>query len=211
MRTNTLLRKLSLDRKEFITSTELKAYCKSLKLNYRTSLRSLLSRGYLIRIFRGIFYVKSPEELNLGRKRYNHLELVAKGLRLKNVDNWYFGLHTALKLNNMTHEHFSVEEVVNDSLFRPRPMKIAGYSFRFVKISPSLLGFGVVEEGDLRHSDPEKTLLDFIYLWRYNGVPAEKIVTDLSDWSKGASRKKLAAYSGHYPETVSQIARKVVA
>jgi hypothetical protein len=26
----------------------------------------------------------------------------------------------------------------------------------------------------------EKTILDFIYIWRYNGVPREKIILDVS-------------------------------
>lgn len=61
------------------------------------------------------------------------------------VKNWYFGLYTALKLNNMTHEHFAVDYVVNDRLFRPKPMTIAGYKFRFLKLAPRLLKFGITE------------------------------------------------------------------
>jgi hypothetical protein len=53
-----------------------------------------------VRIFRGIFYIKSAEEIDMRRDRYNHLELVAKGLELKGVKDWYFGLYTALKVTS---------------------------------------------------------------------------------------------------------------
>jgi len=199
-----------MDRKEFVTAEELKRYCKTMKLNYEMVVRYFGMRAYLVRIFRGVFYVKSLEELKLGRNKYNHLELVAKGLELKHVKNWYFGLHTALKLNNMTHETFAVEDVINDKLFRANPFTIAGYKFKFSKLSSALLDFGMKKgENGVRYSDPEKTLLDFIYLWRYNGIPEEKIAADVSGWEKGASRRKLRAYAKKYPKTVAEIAARV--
>jgi predicted transcriptional regulator of viral defense system len=198
-----------MDRKEFVTAEELKTYCKSTSMDYATVVSYFVKRKYFVRVLRGIFYVKSLEEAKLGRSRYNHLELVAEGLELKHVKNWYFGLHTALKLNNMTHETFAVEDVVSDRIFRANPIKIAGYKFRFVKLSPSLFGFGTKKENGARFSDPEKTLLDFIYVWRYNGIPEEKIVADVSGWAKGASKEKLRAYAKKYPKTVAKIAARV--
>ena len=195
MSTTLLLKKLRIENREFVTSDDVRAYCKSMKIRYEPTIRYLTKKSYLLRIFKGIFYIRSLEELKIGRSRYNHLELVAKGLELKKVSNWYFGLHTALKLNNMTHEHFSIEDVVSDVIFRAKPMKIAGYTFKFIKLSPALLGFGVVEERGIRYSDAEKTLLDFVYLWRYNGVPGEKIADDISDWTVGRSREKLMEYT----------------
>jgi len=204
-----LLKKLRIDEKEFVTSAELKLYCKSMGLSYKTVIKYFIHRGYLTRIFKGIFHVKSLDEIKLGKTRYNHLELVAKGLELKGVKNWYFGLYTALKLNNMTHEHFTVDYVVNDKLFRPKPMNIAAYKFKFVKLTPRLLKFGITGNG-LRYSDAEKTILDFIYTWRYNGVPKEKIILDISEWSKNLSKEKTRQYATNYPKTVREIANTVV-
>ena len=210
MKTDILLRKLRMENMEFVTSKELRAYCKSLKLDYDIVIRHFVPRGYLVRILRGIFYVKSLEELELARPKYTHLELVAKGLELKNVKHWYFGLHTALKLNNMTHESFTVEDVVNDKLFRANPIAIAGYKFKFSRLSPSLLDFGIKKGNNgVRYSDPEKTILDFIYLWRYNGIPEEKIAADVSGWAKSVAREKLRAYAKKYPKTVAEIAARV--
>jgi len=182
-----------------------------MKLDYKTVIRYFIAQGYMTRIFRGIFYVKTFDEMKLGRSKYNHLELVAKGLELKNVRNWYFGLHTALKLNNMTHEYFAVEDVINDTLFRAKPINIAGYKFKFTKLSPSMVGFGINKKDEMiRYSDPEKTVLDFIYIWRYNGVPKDKIVLDISEWAKQGSKEKLMSYAKKYPKTVTEIVERVI-
>jgi len=209
IKSTTLLKKLRLDKKEFITSEEFKRYCDSMHLNYKNILRYFVYRGYLVRIFKGIFYVKTTDETKFGQSKYSHLELVHKGLELKGIKNWYFGLYTALKLNNMTHETFSVDYVVNDQLFRSKPISISGYKFRFLKFAPKLLLFGIVE-GNLRHSDSEKTILDFIYLWRYNGVPKDKIILDVSDWAKDCSVKKIKEYAIKYPKTIQEIATEVI-
>ncbi len=211
MRMSVLLRKLHIENKEFVTSKEMEAYCKSMKMDYATVVRYFIARGYLIRIFRGIFYVKSIEEQKLGRSKYSYLELVARGLELKNVRNWYFGLHTALKLNNMTHEYFAVEDVINDTLFRATPINIAGYKFKFIKLSPSLVSFGIKKKDEIiKYSDPEKTVLDFIYIWRYNGIPDDKIVLDIAEWAKHASKEKLRSYAKKYPKTVAEMVERVI-
>jgi hypothetical protein len=111
----------------------------------------------------------------------------------------------------MTHEHFTVEDVVSDSLFRANPVMIAGHKFKFVKLSPSLVGFGVQKSGNgIQSSDPEKTVLDFIYVWRYNGIPGDKIVADIGEWARHASRRKLRMYARKYPKTVAEIVERVV-
>jgi predicted transcriptional regulator of viral defense system len=204
-----LLKKLRIDQKEFITSEELKRYCKALDLNYEKTIKYYVSRGYFIRIFKGVFYVKSLDEVKLSKSKYNHLELVAKGIELKGVKNWYFGLYTALKFNNITHESFAVDYVVNDKLLRSKPINIAGYKFRFIKLTPKLLEFGTIEN-NLKYSDSEKTILDFIYTWRYNGVPKEKIVLDVSEWAKDLSIEKIKKYAVNYPKTVQEIADMVI-
>lgn len=212
MRLSILVDKLRLEKKEFVTSEEVKEYCKSLKLDYDLVVRYSMWRKYLVRIFRGVFYVKSIEEFKTGKSKYNHLELVAKGLELKKVKNWYFGLHTALKLNNMTHEYFIIDEVISDSVFRANPVNMVGHKFKFIKIVPSLLDFGVVEyKGNytIRYSDPEKTILDFIYLSKNKDKSPELIAMDLKDWTSNISKRKLLMYATKYPKTVERIAKLV--
>lgn len=205
-----MIKKLRIDDVEFITSGTLTDYCIRFEMNYESAVRYLIKKRYIIRIFKGIFYLRSLDELELGRAKYNHFELVSKGLSIKKVTNWYFGLHTALKLNNMTHEHFSIDEVVSDSIFRQRPVNIAGHRFRFIKISHNLVQFGIKEENGIRYSDREKTILDFIYLWKYNGLPSDKIISDISEFSKTVSRKKMMKYLLKYPKSVSLIVDEAI-
>jgi len=205
MRINPLLKKIYLEKKDFVTSEELKKYCNMLEVDYDNAVRNLLSRGYLLRIFKGIFYVYGLDEIKLGGMKYSCLELVAEGLRLKNIKNWYFGLYTALKLNNMTHEEFAVEHVINDALFRAKPMEIAGHKFKFYRIKPILIKPGIIKKGKIRYSDPEKTIVDFIYLWGYNGIPEERIVMDISEYAKDISKSKIRNYAKFYPKTVNKI------
>ena len=210
MKVSKLLSKLWADRKEFVTSDVLKDYCKRLCLDYNTTVKNFVHRGHLTRIFRGIFYVRPPEGLVLGRAKYNHLELVAKGLEMRGVRNWHFGLHSALKLNNMTHEYFVIEKVISDSVFRQKPIKIAGYDFKFIKISPSLFDFGIKADGLLRYSDPEKTILDFVYLWKQDGRDDQRIVMDISEWAENVSKEKMQGYVRHYPKSVARISDRLV-
>ena len=206
-----LLRRLRLERREFITSKELKGYCVEFGVSYKMAVRYFISRGYLVRIFRGVFYLRSLEEVELGRRRYNHLQLVSNGLRLKDVDKWYYGLNSALKLNNMTHEHFTTEEVLNDKIFRQNPITVDGYKFRFRKIKSSLFNFGVIkDESGLRYSDLEKTVLDFIYIWRYNGIPEERIILDVSEWVENISLERIREYATHYPNAAEKTLEKVL-
>lgn len=209
MKTDAILRKLRRENKEFTTSEELKALCGSLGIEYESAIRHLVPRGHLVKVFRGIFYVKSLEEVHLGRNKYSHLELVAKGLEFRGVENWYYGLSTALVLNNMTHERFSVDYVVNDSVQRNGSMRIAGHGFVFKKVKPELVSFGVIK-GKLRYSDPEKTILDIVYLDRYGGVPPEKIALNVSEYMDMVDSKRLMEYSSRYPLTVGRFVEEML-
>ena len=204
MRMNPVLKKLYLENREFVTSDELKKYCKKFDLDYKITVKNLVFRGNLVRIFKGIFYVKDLEEIKLGRFKYSYRELIAKGLDLKDVKNWYFGLYSALKLNNMTHETFVIDHVINDKIFRAKPIDIAGYKIKFHRISSKVLTFGIITKDSIRFSDPEKTILDFLYILRYNGVPENKIIMDVSEYSNNILKEKIRKYVKHYPKSVKQ-------
>jgi hypothetical protein len=72
-----------------------------------------LSIGCL-RIFRGLFHGERAEEIEVIIER---------------CKNWYFRLHTALKLNNMTRKRFSVNSVEGQDFSDPgrlrgRPLEV---------------------------------------------------------------------------------------
>ncbi|KKN05168.1 hypothetical protein LCGC14_1090090 [marine sediment metagenome] len=204
-----ILKKIHFDGREFITSTEIKIYCNSLNLDYENIIRYLIRRKYFIRIFKCIFYVKFLEEIKYKTNKYSHFELISKGLELKGVRNWYFGLYTALKLNNATHEYFTIDYVISDSLYRNNPMTIYNRKFKFHKFKPSLLKFGIIKD-DLKYSDLEKTILDFIYLWIYNSTPKNRILMDISDYTKNLSESKIKDYVRWYPKSVKEIIKEII-
>ena len=202
-----LMHRLKVRDREFVTADEIKEFCKISGFEYNNVVKYLEEQKYLQRIFRGIFHVIPYARDNV---RYNHLELVAKGLELKNVKNWYCGLHTALKLNNMTHETFVIDDIISDSIFRQNPMRIADHKFRFIKISKKLMHFGIRKHGMINFSDPEKTILDFVYLGKYNGKSNKRIIADVADWSDKVSHNTMRKYSKFYPKTTREVVYEVL-
>lgn len=193
-----MVRKLELSDNKFITREELRGDCKKLGLDYYMAIRYLTHHKYLIRILRGIFYIKSIEERKLNKTDINHLEAIKEAMKIKGIKIWYFGLSTALKLNNLTHEYFTIDYVINEKLFRAKPFLILGYKIKFIKIIPKLTGFGVISK-DLPYSDVEKTMLDYIYLKEHGNI---KIIPE--EILDSCSRKKLAEYSKNYDKRTAR-------
>lgn len=193
---NLLIRKLHLANKKFVTRAELKAFCRELKIGYPMTIGYLARHKHLIRILRGIFYVMSAEERKLNNMGLSYLEAITEALRIKGVKHWYFGLETALKLNNLTHEYFTIDNVISDTIFRAKPIGIMRHKVAFIKLKPSLLKFGI-KKGKYPHSDNEKTLLDFIYLKRRGHIIPSELI-------KQASKSKLKAYAENYSNTIQK-------
>ncbi len=204
-----ILKKIHLDGREFITSTEIKSYCNSLNLDYENIIRYLIRRKYFIRIFKGIFYARDWEEIKNKSIKYSHFELVSKGLELKGVRNWYFGLYTALKLNNATHEYFTIDYVISDSLYRNKSITINNHKYKFHKIKPSLLKFGIIKNR-FKYSDLEKTILDLIYLGVYSGKSKVKILMEISDYTQNLTKSKIRKYVQDYPNSVKKIIGEII-
>ncbi|MFX1378614.1 MAG: hypothetical protein ACFFA4_05935 [Promethearchaeota archaeon] len=207
---NRVLKEIRKDDIKFITSEEIKEYCDKLYLNYKTSSDYLISRGYLVNIFEDIYYLKSVEELRRKKIKHSLLELVAKGLTVKRVNNWYYGLYTALNLIQVEHDHQDeFFYVINDQLIKNEPINIFGKNFRFLRFKNALFGFGIVEN-KVRYSDHEKTILDLIYLWEYNHINENRIVIDISKLLDGISKERILDYSEYYPDSNKKLLIKAL-
>lgn len=150
-----------------VTRSELDRLADKYHFNKIGLRKLLLNKGYLITIFRGVYYLRSYEEKKFNAIKYSPYELLSLGLKAKGI-KWYFGLSTALKLLGLTHEVFPVNIVINDKFHRNKPMKIAGSSFLFIELKPALL-FDIKKiktenKIEIYHSKLEKTLLDMLYL-----------------------------------------------
>jgi len=189
-----IVEKLGRSKKKFITANELKDYCRKLSIDYITTIKYLIRNKYVSRIFRGIFYVYSIEERKLGKVDTDFYEILKEAFKLKGIFNWYFGLETALKLNNLTHETFTTYFIINDKLFRAKPIIIMGRRVKFYKLSPKLLSFGIIKN-NLIYSDPEKTALDLLYLKHYS-------LGEFDEISEKMLKTKIIKYAKNYPKRV---------
>ena len=202
-----IIEKLWRNEKKFITREELKSYSKMLKLPYESIISYLLSNGYVVRILRGIFYVKSIEEKKKNIVNISFYEAIAEALKIKKITNWYFGLESAIKLNSLTHEYFTIDYIISDKLKRPRPINIFGHKVKFISIKKELLNFGIKKD-KIPYSDTEKTILDIVYFSLYNNLSEPEIKNKVEDYISKCNRKKLEEYSKYYPKTVSRFIEK---
>jgi len=163
METSLIWKKLQLDRKKITTTEEIVRLAKDINRDAKRSLHYLQEEDYILRILRGIFYVKSIEERE--NKTYDHsiYEMIAMALKEKGVKNWYFGLETALKLNLMTHEFYMIDYVITDSFRTTKVISIANQKFKFIKRAEKHFLNGIIREKKTRYSNPEKTILDLAY------------------------------------------------
>ena len=196
-----IVEKLARDNRKFILSNEIKDYCRRLSLDYLPAIKYLLRNKYLARVFRGIFYVYSIEERKLGKSEMNSFVILKEAMKIKGVKNWYFGLETGLKFNNLTHEYFTIDYVINDKIFRAKPITIMGRKVKFYKLSPKMFLFGIVKKG-VNYSDSEKTLLDLLYLKHYTKEEFEEIAEELS-------KTKLLKYAKNYNKSVIGVVREL--
>lgn len=129
----------------------------------RETIAYLLRMGRLERILRGVFYVRSPNEIEGLTTDMNIYEKIALALECKGVRRWYFAMETALKLNSMTHEHFTVGHVITDSYRTAGSVTVLGMRFKFTRRPASHFDGGIIIDEAIRYSNPTRTVLDLEY------------------------------------------------
>lgn len=179
--------------------------CRRFGVNPIHTINFMISYGYLIRVLRGLYYVKTLEEFKL-KKVVNIYKAVSLGMDELKV-RWYFGLYTALRLNGVTHEFSDIIFVLNEEIFRPKEVNIGGEEVRFIKLKPGLFGFGTVNRDRIKFSDVEKTILDFIYLSRYRSIPEERIASMMEEYAEKARPERVRAYLRFYPKSVERVVK----
>jgi len=199
----TLVEKIARTPKKIIVSDLIRESCIKLSIDYYSGVKYLLRHGYIERIFRGIFYNYSLEERKLGKSEMSFYEILSEALMVKGIKNWYFGLETALKLNNMTHEYFSTIFIVNDTIFRARPINIMGHKLKFLRTTLPLFDFGIITKSTSKgikysFSNPEKTALELVYFKHYSEDEFLEIFSELSP-------DRLIKYSLHYDRIVPKV------
>jgi len=187
------------------TREEIEKACTRFSAHAAATINFMISYGYFLRILRGLYYVKTMEEFKL-KKSVKVYEILSLGIEKLKV-NWYFGLYTGLVLNGLTHEYFDTIFILNDRIFRPKEIKVGGKKVKFLKLKGRLFGFGIMNKDRMKFSDVEKTLLDIIYVSKYNSVPEERIASTVEEYGKNAKAQKIKAYLKFYPKTVETVAK----
>jgi len=198
MEARAIWKKLIIDNKRISTSEEIRELARKLDKDQWRSLKYLQSQGYIIRILRGVFYVLSPKEREIGGVDPSIYDLVGMALDVKDVKRWFFGLESALKLNNMTHEFFNIEYVITDSFRTTKVIKIMDTNFKFIKRNEKYFKFGIVISGNYRYSDPEKTVLDMAYERYLESKEPSYIIEPIEEYHNMIDIKKIRSYIDNY-------------
>jgi predicted transcriptional regulator of viral defense system len=192
-------KRLLIENKKIVTTCEIEQLAKKLDKDKKRSLYYLLEEGYITRILRGIFYVKSFEERQNATLNTSIYKLIAYALEKKGVKKWYFALETALKLNNMTHEYFTIDYVITDSFRTTKVIAVLKTRFQFFKRSEKYFHKGIIEKNGLYYSNPEKTVLDLSYQRFLDAKNSELILLPLKQYQKKMDSKKIKDLLSLYP------------
>ena len=159
----------------------------------------LQHNGYIVRILKGIFYVRSIGERKWKTYEHTLYQMVAMALEVKGVRDWYFGLETALKFNAMTHEYFMIDYVLTDSYRTTKVIKIQGTDFRFVQRGKNHFDKGIRIENGIRYSLPEKTILDLAYRSYLNTKKKEMYLSPIREYWESVNLERLRECLDSYP------------
>ena len=199
MKTSIIWKKFLLEGKKIITSGEIQALANEIGRNEKRSLYYLQEKGYVIRLFRGIFYVKTIEERENNIIEPSLYDLIAMALKKKGVRNWYFGLETALKLNIMTHEYFMIDYVITDSYRTTKIINIMDSRFKFIKRASCYFEVGINKEKIIRYSDPERTILDLSYRNYLTTKDEDMYFSPVIEYEDKLDFKQMKRYLEVYP------------
>jgi hypothetical protein len=188
--------------REVLTSGALSAMARRIGATPEHALRHLRREGYLLPLFRGYYYVRSPEELRLRTERHDPLELFALAARAKGIGEWYFGLHSAMRLNGLIHEDRREETVVSRHFYRIGGVPIGSRRFVIHKWGPELFGFGLERHGTYRVSDPEKTVLDLAYFDYWASRKGHPEAREWAEHLPTVNGAKVRRYLPDYPMPV---------
>lgn len=199
MNASLIWKKLLLEGKNISTSEEIRLLAGEIGRDGWRSVKYLQSQGYITRILKGIFYIRSFEERERDGYDHSFYEIVVMALKEKGVKHWYFGLETALMMNNMTHEYFNVDYVLTDSFRTTKVITTMNVRFKFIKRSKKHFKDGIIKKQTIRYSDPEKTVLDLAYYHYLKKTETEYYLSPVREYQDGIDIAIVRKYLDEYP------------
>ena len=208
--------KLWQDGNEFVSLDNLKKDSKNLYYNYNNMIEYVISRGFLFNILNDTYYVKGQNEFNSvnnNNLKYTSLELISKALKFLDVENWYFGLYTALKFHDISFSNGNVDYLMfNNIITSKTKITVSGQECKFIRLESKLFKFGIIKKpNEVKYSDLEKTILDLMYLWHTSNMPNHKIKAGVLKYFKLGKLDTIKEYCSHYPESIQQLVDEIIA
>ncbi|MFA6330381.1 MAG: hypothetical protein WCX64_06950 [Candidatus Micrarchaeia archaeon] len=207
-----------LERKDRVVLTkDIRTACNLLKLDYDGVLVSLIRSKVLeTAVFKGVYYVKSREERDLGTIKGDPFNVVARACNLKLKNGWYFGLATALYIEGLwEHQGLTGITVISKRRVQRAKADFAGMRVEFKQLSGVPFNKLVQKKGVLRYSKPARTMLDYAYFSARNRDSVEyakEILRDIAKKTGGEEKliKAAARLINQYPGLYATFLRKFV-
>lgn len=206
---------LILRSEKVISSEEIREVCKLLGVDFKTALAGL-SRASVLEpvLFKGVYYVRSPEERQLGTTQKDAVEVVAKACNLKLKEDWYFGLATALMLAGLSEQqHLTTLTIISKKRVKRYRTSFGGLAFEFKQLSGVFFDKMIRKEGTKRFSEPARTLADCAYFNArkkasdYSNVIISEVYSKTKDKEK--LLRQLISLVGRYPKWYAVLMKEI--
>jgi len=148
-----------------VSSSEIREACRLLGVGFKSAWAGLERAGALEPVlFKGVYYVRSPEERQLGTIQQDVFDVIAQACNLKLEENWYFSLATALLLNGLSEQqHLTTVTIACKKRVKRRKTSFAGLSVEFKQLTGVPFNKLIRRVGVKRFSEPARTLADYAY------------------------------------------------
>ncbi len=147
------------------SSNDIHQVCSAFGYSFENVRTVLVRRGVLVPVlFKGVFYIRTPNEL-LTESLPDGLKLVSLACTKRFGQEWYFGLHTALKLSNIAgvRTQNKIFVVIRQQII-PSVRMMSGVEVVFSQLKNVPFNEGIEENTFARFSGPVRTALDFLHL-----------------------------------------------
>ena len=206
-----IIDKIRLENKKIYSKEEIFKIIKDYERIYKrkvnlTSLWTYLRKDkYVKRILGDYYYAYSLEERHNQYCHFSEEELIFLVLE-KMKAKWYLGLERALIENKVSWQAINFAPIINSRFSGFK--KLGNSKFKFIKTREKRLNFGLIGKKTNNgvkyfYSDIEKTYLDFLYFYSYEGKDIRIIKKNLDfKVNKYRLRKYAKSYSKRVLEAV---------
>ncbi len=173
------------------------------KVNFNSVWTYLRKSSYIKRILGDYYYIYSLNERSNDYCQYSEEELIFFVLGRMKI-KWYLGLERALQEHKISWQVLNNIPIINTYFSGIK--KFGSSRFKFIRTREKRCKFGLIERKTNNqvtyfYSDLEKTYLDFLYFYSYQGKDIETIQKQL-DFKIKTDVVKI--YAQHYSKKIQK-------